>query len=281
MTTYLFPGQGSQAKGMGAELFPQFPDLVAKADAILGYSIAQLCLEDPHDQLGQTQYTQPALYVVSALSYFHLQPLADKPRFLIGHSLGEYNALLAAEVFDFETGLRLVKKRGELMSQATDGAMAAVIGLSKEAIVQTLVTHHMKDVSIANENTYAQLVISGDKMQVEQAAPLLKEAGAKLVTLLKTSGAFHSPLMMSAQKSFETFLRDFHFSPSKIPVIANINAQLYDAHNIQANLTRQITHPVRFVESIEYAMTHGENNFLECGPGNVLTKMVKRIENKQ
>src|SRR6516162_2607290 len=131
MTAFLFPGQGSQRKGMGSTLFEEFQEVTARADEILGYSIKELCLHDPHQQLGQTQFTQPALYVVNALSYLKKMKDGSKvPTYLAGHSLGEYNALFAAGVFDFETGLRLVKKRGELMSQATGGGMAAVIGFT-------------------------------------------------------------------------------------------------------------------------------------------------------
>ncbi len=282
MVTYLFPGQGSQVKGMGAPLFIHFKDLITKADAILGYSVEELCMEDPHDLLGQTQYTQPALYVVNALSYFYRQAtMAQQPCFLIGHSLGEYNALLAAEVFDFETGLRLVQKRGELMSQAINGAMAAVIGLSKEKITEVLKENQLDQISLANDNSYLQLVISGEKTQMEKAIPVLEIAGAKMLVVLKTSGAFHSPLMLEAQQQFAVFITSFSFSAPKIPVIANVNAKPYAANDIQVNLIQQMTHAVRFTESIEYAMARGEEEFVEVGPGNVLTKLVKRIKNKQ
>ncbi|MGO4778772.1 acyltransferase domain-containing protein, partial [Lysobacter sp. 2RAB21] len=133
MKTYMFPGQGSQARGMGGDLFDAYPELTAKADAVLGYSIKELCLEDPRRELGKTQFTQPALYVVNALSYYkRIQDTGETPDYLAGHSLGEFNALLAAECFDFETGLKLVKKRGELMSQATQGAMAAIVNATRE-----------------------------------------------------------------------------------------------------------------------------------------------------
>src|SRR5205823_13876450 len=126
MLAYIFPGQGSQTRGMGGNLFDDFPELTAQADAILGYSIKKLCLEDPNQELNQTQFTQPALFVVNALTFLKKN---QKPDYVAGHSLGEYNALFAAEVFDFATGLNLVKKRGELMSEAKNGGMAAVIGL--------------------------------------------------------------------------------------------------------------------------------------------------------
>ena len=137
MTTYVFPGQGSQNKGMGGTLFDDFSELTVQADAILGYSIKRLCLEDPQIKLSLTQYTQPALYIVNAFSYLkRLREIGKKPNFVAGHSLGEYSALFAAEVFDFPTGLQLVKKRGELMSRASGGAMAAILGLDEEQIIR-------------------------------------------------------------------------------------------------------------------------------------------------
>jgi malonyl CoA-acyl carrier protein transacylase len=151
MKTYMFPGQGSQARGMGGSLFDEFPELTAKADEVLGYSIKALCLEDPGRELNKTQFTQPALYVVNALSYYkRLKDSGETPDYVIGHSLGEYNALLAAECFDFETGLKLVKKRGELMSQATDGAMAAIVNASREQIAAVLKEKGFDKVDIAN-----------------------------------------------------------------------------------------------------------------------------------
>src|ERR1700722_298171 len=133
MTTYMFPGQGSQVRGMGSTLFTEFQDYVQKADHILGYSIEKLCLEDPDNLLNKTEYTQPALFTVSALSYIKkLKETNTAPQYVIGHSLGEYNALFAAEVFDFETGLKLVQKRGALMSKASGGGMAAIVGLTGE-----------------------------------------------------------------------------------------------------------------------------------------------------
>src|SRR5881394_3655310 len=135
MATHVFPGQGSQQKGMGRDLFDRFPDRLAVADKVLGYSIKELCLDDPRGVLGETQYTQPALFVVNALTYFHtVESTGKRPCYVAGHSLGEYNALLAAEVIDFETGLLLVKKRGELMSKVKGGGMAAIVGLSESQI---------------------------------------------------------------------------------------------------------------------------------------------------
>lgn len=282
MPTYIFPGQGSQAIGMGKDLFSQFPKITAEADAILGYSIAALCVDDPHRRLNQTQYTQPALYTVNALSYLNKLHQGGKlPNFVAGHSLGEYNALLAAGVFDFGTGLKLVKKRGELMSQAVGGAMAAVIGLNIDTIRAILKQHHLSDVAIANYNTLMQTVISGKAPDVATAVPLLEKAGALMVIPLNVSGAFHSPYMRSAQEQFELFLKDFHFSPPKFPVIANCTASVYQFPDIGNTLAAQMTRPVRWVETIQHLLSQNEVEFEEIGPGSVLTGLMMRIKNGQ
>src|SRR5436305_5494221 len=167
MTVFLFPGQGSQRIGMGNTLFDEFKAITARADEILGYSIKELCLQDPHQQLGQTQFTQPALYVVNALSYLKkMKEAGQAPAYVSGHSLGEYNALFAAGAFDFETGLQLVKKRGELMSQATGGGMAAVIGFTLEQVDQILKEYGLTSIDIANYNTPTQIVLAGLKADI-------------------------------------------------------------------------------------------------------------------
>jgi len=282
MTTYVFPGQGSQIKGMGIGLFNEFSQLTEQANAILGYSIKTLCLEDPHQHLNQTRYTQPALYVVNALTYFKkIQEKNKTPRFLAGHSLGEYNALLAASVFDFETGLKLVQKRGELMSQEREGAMAAIIGLKDNVIKKILEQQGLTNVTIANDNSHTQLVISGSKEDVREAQGLCEQAGAALVIPLKVSGAFHSPYMVSAQEEFERFLESFQFVAPSCPVISNYTARPYEAKKISTTLAQQITHPVRWTESISYILAQGETNFEEIGPGAVLSGLIRRIENGQ
>jgi malonyl CoA-acyl carrier protein transacylase len=278
----LFPGQGSQVRGMGSDLFDHFPEFTAKADALLGYSLKTLCLDDPEQLLDQTQYTQPALYTVNALTYFKkLQETGQKPNFVAGHSLGEYNALLAAEVFDFETGLKLVKKRGELMSQAIGGAMAAVIGLKADVLKALFIENDLMDVNIANDNSHTQIVISGKKEGVARAQTLCEQAGAMMIIPLKTSGAFHSPYMRAAQEQFQTFLSQLQFATPTIPVIANCTAQPYIPTDIHKNLAQQITHPVRWTETIEFLFAQGEMGFEELGPGTVLTNLVRRIKNGQ
>ncbi|MHB1222356.1 MAG: ACP S-malonyltransferase [Gammaproteobacteria bacterium] len=278
MTTYLFPGQGSQARGMGGDLFCEFSDLTQKTSDILGYSITELCLEDPEEKLGHTNYTQPALYVVNALTYLKK---ADKPTYVAGHSLGEYNALFAADVFDFETGLKLVQKRGELMSQATGGGMAAVVGMKSDDIQTLLQSKRLDNISIANYNSNMQIVISGPKADIDAAKLIFEEAGAKLFIPLKVSGAFHSSYMNDAQTIFTDFLKTFNFQAPTIPVIANITATPYEAQDIQTNLAKQITHPVRWTKTIEYLLAQGETEFVEIGPGTVLAGLVKRIQKGQ
>ena len=282
MTTYMFPGQGSQSKGMGAALFAEFPDLVNKADTILGYSITKLCLEDPEQQLGKTNFTQPALFVVNALSYLKRRKEDNVlPNYVIGHSLGEYNSLFAAEVFDFETGLRLVKKRGELMAQASGGGMAAVVGLQADQVQALIAQHQLNNISIANYNSATQAVISGPKEAILAAEKIFTGAGAMLYMPLNVSGAFHSPYMDAAQTEFKTFVSQFSFGVPKIPVIANVNAQPYQADQIATNLTSQITHSVQWTQMIKYLITNGETNFIEIGPGKILTGLVKRIQKGQ
>ena len=161
MKVFMFPGQGSQKKGMGGDLFDQFPEITRTADEILGYSIKQLCLEDPDKQLGLTQFTQPALYVVNALTFMKRSQDGETPDFVVGHSLGEFNALLAAGVYDFETGLRLVKERGRLMSEAKGGGMAAVVGMQEPAVRDMIAAQGADQVDIANLNSPTQIVLSG------------------------------------------------------------------------------------------------------------------------
>lgn len=277
MKAYLFPGQGSQKKGMGQALFAQFPEPVQQADAILGYSIAELCLENPDNKLNLTQYTQPALFVVNALTYLQTVAEGARPDFVAGHSLGEYNALFAAGVVDFATGLRLVQKRGELMSQAAHGGMAAVVGLSLEQVEAVLQQQGFSEITIANFNAPTQLVLSGDKTALNRAQSFFVEQGARYL-LLNVSAAFHSPFMQPTQAAFQAFLQSFDFAAPTCPVIANVTARPYLATDIKQNLLAQITGSVQWVETIRYLWGQGEMTFVEIGPGNVLTKLTEKIQ---
>jgi malonyl CoA-acyl carrier protein transacylase len=279
MLTFVFPGQGSQKTGMGDTLFDEFLPEVAEADHILGYSIKELCIDDPNDQLGLTHYTQPALYVVNALSYLKcLIETNQKPDYLAGHSLGEYNALFAAGAFNFGTGIKLVKKRGELMSQATGGGMAAVIGLSEKEISGILKNNKLESITIANYNTPSQLVISGPKADIDSAQSIFEDSNARKYVPLKVSAAFHSPYMNEAKREFAAFLEGFEFSELKTPVISNIHAIPYEQPALKENLAEQITHSVRWTDSIRYLMGMGEMVFEEIGPGNVLKGLIRNIK---
>ncbi|BBB93425.1 MAG TPA: ACP S-malonyltransferase [Methylomusa anaerophila] len=279
MLSYLFPGQGSQVKGMGKDLFKKYEDLVKTADQILGYSIEELCVHDSKNLLGQTQYTQPALYTVNCLMYLNkIHENNLKPDFLAGHSLGEYCALFASEVFDFETGLKLVKKRGEIMSKAKEGGMAAVIGIDAEKVNEIIKQNQLENnIDIANLNSPYQIVISGAKKAIENAKTIFEASGAQMYIPLKVSGAFHSRMMTDARDEFAGFINDFKFSEPMIPVISNVTARPYEKTEIKNLLTEQITHSVKWTETIRYLM--GKENFEseEVGPGNVLTKLVEKI----
>ena len=276
---YLFPGQGSQKKGMGADVFARFPEETATADEILGYPVAEQCLEDPGDKLSQTQYTQPLLFTVCALMYLdRVQETGMKPDLVAGHSVGEFAALFAAGVFDFATGLRLVQKRGELMSRVIGGGMAAVVGMTPDEIGTVLRASGYTTIDVANLNSPKQSVISGLKDDVLAAQPVFEAAGAKKFVPLDVSGAFHSRYMQPSQAEFASFARTFAFSTPAIPVIANVTARPYEPEQILDNMTRQITSPVRWVESMQYALQQPEPEFEEIGPGNVLTALLRQIK---
>nr|QLG04870.1 PulI [Streptomyces sp.] len=277
MKAYVFPGQGSHKKTMGGSLFDEFEELTRAADEILGYSVKELCLEDPDNLLNRTEYTQPALYVVNALSYYKkLQDSEQAPDYLAGHSLGEFNALLVAEGFSFETGLRLVRKRGELMARAPEGAMAAVLNASAEEIRTILDDHGLASVDLANYNSASQIVISGPPEDIKAARPLF-QSGKHLFAPLNTSGAFHSRYMEPARREFARFLETVEFSPLKIPVISNVTARPYEDHRVKELLAEQLTSAVRWSDSVERLLGLGEMEFEELGHGNVLTKLINKI----
>lgn len=277
MTTCVFPGQGSQIKGMGGPLFDRYPDLVRQADEILHFSIEDLCLEDREFRLGLTKYTQPAMFVVSALSYLNTIEKDGEPDYLAGHSLGEYSALFAAGVFDFATGLEIVKKRAELMAMADNGAMAAVIGLNPDEVWRILVDRPDTRLWIANYNSPSQVVVAGSKGAVDTIGEMFGKKPACHIVSLKVSGAFHSPLMEKAGEEFQTFIKGIALEPPRIPVIANVSAEPYDAGTVKDLLVRQMTHAVRWTESIAYLLNLGETDFVEIGPGDVLTRLIGQI----
>ncbi len=280
LKTFVFPGQGSQVKGMGGDLFDEFKNHIESADKILGYSIKELCMIDPKKQLNLTQFTQPALYVVNSLSYLkRISETNESPDFVAGHSLGEYSALFAAGAVDFETGLILVKKRGELMGRASGGAMAAVIGLDESAIEHLLKGNDLTQIDIANLNTPKQIVISGLKEDIARAQSIFTKAGSHYIPL-NVSAAFHSRYMQEAKDEFEIFLEDFEFSDLKIPLIANVNARPYQHAEIRKNLSNQLRSSVKWTDSIRYLMGKGDMQFEEIGHGTILTRMIEKIRNE-
>ena len=273
---FMFPGQGSQSVGMGAELFERYPDLVIEADAVLGYSIKELCVVNPDDKLKRTDYTQPALYVVDCLSYLaKVEDEEIRPDFVIGHSLGEYAALYAAGAFDFTVGLKLVRKRGALMNAATGGGMAAILGMTGDAVASALAKLGAVSIDVANFNSPGQIVISGPKADIEAFAPRMKEKGARRVVILPVSGAFHSRYMKPAAEEFEAFLAGFSFNSLKIPCIANCSAQPYTDDSIGSNLVKQIYSSVRWDETIKGLRDQGADMFIEVGPGTVLSGLAR------
>jgi malonyl CoA-acyl carrier protein transacylase len=282
-TACLFPGQGSQSKGMGADLFARYPDWTAEADTILGYSIRELCVDDPRAELGLTQFTQPALFVVNALTYRARQDDgAAPPAFVAGHSLGEYNALLAAGVFDFTTGLSLVQRRGALMGQVGGGGMAAVIGMEPARIEALLATTDAgRRLDVANFNSFDQTVIAGPTDAIATMKPLFEEAGVRAFIPLKVSAPFHSRYMRDPQAEFEGFLRAFTFAAPAIPVVANATARPYEPARMRDTLASQIGSAVRWLDSMLFLIDSGVTEFEEVGPGSVLAKLIAQIKKRR
>lgn len=278
MTAYLFPGQGAQFLGMGEALFPRFPELVAEADAALGWSVAETCLADPRRRLNLTAYTQPALYVVGCLHYLALvEERRRRPDVIAGHSLGEYPALFAAGAFDFVTGLRLVRERGRIMGQDNDGAMAAVLGLRVFEVERVLAGLGPTEVAIATYNGPTQVALSGPAGEIARLEPLFRGAGAQAFVLLDISGAFHSPLVAGARAEFERVLADVVFDEPAIPVLSNLDARPHTRARVREALAAQLTGPVQWTRTIEAILASGEEDLEEMIFPNVLTGLTQKI----
>lgn len=270
---WIFPGQGSQKIGMGADLFEQ-SELKAQlelAENILGWSVPEIC-NHPDDKISQTLYTQPSLYVVETLLIDHLKQQGQSPDYVAGHSLGEYVALYAARVFDFETGLKLVKRRAELMNGAAGGQMAALIGFNSEQLQEQI--DNTENVVLANDNSAAQVVISGTPEAVDQVLANIK---VKRAVKLNVSGAFHSPLMADAATEFQQILDEITFNSAQIPVLSNVDpTPTTDAALLKQRLTQQMTGSVRWREICLKLSELEVEQVVEIGPGNVLTGLMKR-----
>jgi malonyl CoA-acyl carrier protein transacylase len=279
----LFPGQGSQSKGMGANLFEQFPDWTGQADAILGYSIRELCVDDPRGELGLTQFTQPALFVINAMTWRAREDAdAARPAFVAGHSLGEYNALVAAGVFGFGTALELVKQRGERMGRVRGGGMAAVIGPEPDRIQAVLDSDEAgRRLDVANFNSFDQTVIAGPRADIDAVKPLFEAAGVRAFIPLNVSAPFHSRYMRDAMEEFGKVIRAATFSAPAIPVVSNVTGRPYVAAEAAGTLARQIDHSVRWLDSMLFLLDAGVTDFEEVGPGSVLKKLIAQIRRKR
>jgi len=287
-TAFIFPGQGSQTIGMGKDLAAQYPivkQTFEEADSILGFSLSKLMMEGAADELNDTVNTQPALFVHSIASYrafSHLYPNLT-PASVAGHSLGELSALAIAGAFSFEDGLRLVRKRAELMKRAgglAPGGMAAILNLDIPVLEKVCAEASTPDesVQVANDNCPGQVVISGSKPAVERAMAGAKSAGAKRALPLAVSIAAHSSLMAPIQQEWNEAVAVANFSALQIPVIGNVHAQpLADESAARADIIAQMQSRVRWTESIQYLASSGINTFVEVGSGTVLGGLVKRI----
>jgi [acyl-carrier-protein] S-malonyltransferase len=272
-TAWVFPGQGSQAIGMGADLL-NLPKAKAKfelAEEILGWSVPEICQKE-EAKLSRTLYTQPCLYVVESILTDLVREKFDRPAVVAGHSLGEYVALYAAGVFDFETGLRLVKRRAELMDCVSGGQMVALIGFDRQEL--ELQIQYSRDVVLANDNSEAQVVISGTPIAVEE---LLAKIKVKRAVKLNVSGAFHSPLMSSVAAEFQPVLKAARFSDAKMLVLSNAEPTATTSGAIlKQRLTQQMTKGVRWREISMQLPQQGIDRVVEIGPGKVLTGLIKR-----
>ncbi|GAA4063344.1 ACP S-malonyltransferase [Amphibacillus indicireducens] len=283
---FVFPGQGSQKVGMGQSLLDSNPAnqaLFDQADQLLDFSLTKMIQAGPESELTKTAHAQPALLLMSTMVYRELLNREIKPSVVAGHSLGEYSALVASGVLDFEDAIPLVHERGKLMEQAYPegaGAMAAVLGLDQQTIEQQLADLD-EIVDLANINCPGQIVISGTKAGIDQAIPLLKNAGAKRVIPLNVSGPFHSRLMREVAENFKAVLSRVSFSQPTIPVYSNVTAkQVENADQSKELLVKQLYSPVRFEEIIEDLLEQNLDAIVEVGNGKVLAGLVKKVSRR-
>lgn len=272
-TAWVFPGQGSQAAGMGMDLLEiDFAkDKFAQAEEILGWSVIEIC-QSEDDSLSRTLYTQPCMYVVATILADLLRQQGRQPDLVAGHSLGEYAALYVAGVFDWSSGLRLIERRAKLMDSVSGGMMAALIGFDRAQLETQL--QQTSDVVLANDNSPAQVVISGTPTAVQE---LIANIKTKRAMPLKVSGAFHSPFMAAAASAFQQELETISFNTAKIPVLSNVEpVPTVDPAILKDRLTRQMVSGVRWRETVQGFVDEGVQQVVEIGPGNVLTGLIKR-----
>lgn len=283
---FIFPGQGSQAAGMGKELAATYPvarQTFDEADAALDYKISELCFEGPDEKLKLTEITQPAILTVSVAAFRVLREKGIAPAFVAGHSLGEYSAHVAAGTLDFADAMRTVRNRGKYMQEAVpvgQGAMAAILALPLAEVEKVCAEAAKGEVcSPANINAPEQIVISGSKSAVERAAELAKARGAKRAVMLPVSAPFHCALMQPAQERLAVDLQKLKFQPMQLPVVKNVDAQpTKDAEEAQRALIAQVTGAVQWVRSMQALIAKGVETFVEVGPGKVLCGLMRQID---